>query len=62
MRDAAYEPVDAIVLEADLRADFPHDAWWESGILSFSDGSSCQVKFEKTGLPQRFDIGECKIE
>lgn len=30
-----------------LRADFPHDAWWESATLKFSDGSSVLVSLQK---------------
>ncbi|MDC7239571.1 MAG: carbohydrate-binding protein [Spirochaetales bacterium] len=36
-----------------LRADFPHDAWWTSGCLSFSDGSSVTLEFKKTGAAQK---------
>lgn len=37
-----------------LRADFPHDAWWQAGTLHFSDGSSLTVQLEKTAAGQRF--------
>ncbi len=39
-----------------LRADFPHDAWWTSGTISFSDGSSYTAEFIKTGKAQSFKI------
>ncbi|WP_210117184.1 carbohydrate-binding protein [Treponema parvum] len=39
-----------------LRADFPHDAWWKSGTVHFSDGSSYVAEFIKTGSAQRFKI------
>lgn len=45
-----------------LRADFPHDAWWKSGTVHFSDGSSFTAEFEKTGKAQNFKISERKIE
>lgn len=37
-----------------LRADFPHDNWWEEGTITFSDGSSMTVQLEKGGHPQKF--------
>ncbi len=39
-----------------LRADFPHDSYWTSGTVSFSDGSSEVLSLEKTEKPQRFII------
>lgn len=30
-----------------IRTDFPHDAWWESATLRFSDGSEIPVRLEK---------------
>lgn len=41
-----------------LRADFPHDAYWTAGVLVLSDGTEHPLRFEKTGDPQAFDIGE----
>lgn len=37
-----------------LRADFPHDAWWERATLTFSDGSSEIIQLQKTAEGQRF--------
>lgn len=51
---------DEIVLY--LRADFPHDAWWEEATLHFSDGSDMVVKLEKTHAGQRFSFPEKEIE
>nr|WP_272213247.1 hypothetical protein [Marinicella sp. W31]MDC2879196.1 hypothetical protein [Marinicella sp. W31] len=31
------------------RADFPHDAWWTSARIAFSDGHSMEVPLEKPG-------------
>lgn len=42
--------VDRIVLY--LRADFPHDNWWEQVTIRFSDGSSISPKLEKSELGQ----------
>lgn len=39
-----------------LRADFPHDAWWTSASIIFSDGSEEQLKLRKTGARQSFSI------
>lgn len=35
-----------------LRADFPHDNWWEQATLRFSDGSRELLHFIKTDRPQ----------
>lgn len=48
--------IDAVALT--LRADFPHDAWWERGTLDCSDGYSVDLSLIKTAEPQLFDIGE----
>lgn len=45
-----------------LRADFPHDAWWKSGTLHFSDGSSLTVHLEKTDAGQPFWFESKNIE
>lgn len=45
-----------------LRADFPHDAWWEEGTLHFSDGSQVTVKLEKTAAGQSFSFPPRKVE
>lgn len=39
-----------------LRADFPHDNWWTSATVTFSDGSGFVPGFSKTGEPQVFSI------
>lgn len=45
-----------------LRADYPHDNWWEEGKITFSDGTSMIVKLEKGGHAQEFVFEEKKIE
>lgn len=45
-----------------LRADFPHDAWWESATISFSDGSTQQLCLEKSGGSQNFALQPRIIE
>lgn len=42
--------VDEVVLYT--RADFPHDAWWERAILSFSEGPDLAIDLRKTGSGQ----------
>ncbi|MCR5219137.1 discoidin domain-containing protein [Treponema sp.] len=44
--------VDEVVIY--LRADFPHDAWWTKGSITFSDGSELVMDFEKRGDAQSF--------
>lgn len=44
--------IDKIIIF--LRADFPHDNWWEEGTITFSDGSVMIVQLEKGGHAQKF--------
>lgn len=46
--------IDEIVLY--LRADFPHDAWWESVTVTFPDGESVALATAKLAGAQRFPI------
>lgn len=39
-----------------LRADFPHDNWWEKATVSFSDGSEMILSLEKGGHEQEFNF------
>ena len=43
------------------RADFPHDAWWTEGTLSFSDGSEIKAKLGKKDGPQAITFPEKKV-
>ena len=67
-RDDAWLQVDfgravhACELVLFLRADFPHDAWWEQARVTCSDGYDAEVPLERTGAPQAFDIGGRDIE
>ena len=45
-----------------LRADFPHDSWWEEAAVEFSDGSREMLRLKKEGTPQSFPIAPRKIE
>lgn len=44
--------VDRIILY--LRADFPHDNWWTSANIEFSDGSNLELSLKKTDEGQEF--------
>jgi hypothetical protein len=48
--------VDEIALY--LRADFPHDSYWRSATVTFSDGSKEQFDLAKTHAKQSFKIKE----
>ena len=49
-------------LSVTLRADFPHDNWWKSAQIVFSNGFSFSPVFEKTGAPQTFALPQQKAE
>lgn len=50
---------DRIVLYT--RADFPHDSWWKQVSFSFSDGSSIEMKMEKSARPHEITFEEKQI-
>lgn len=52
--------IDRLVVT--LRADFPHDNYWQHVTFTFSDGTTLTVDLEKTGAPQDFKIEEKAIE
>lgn len=43
-----------------LRADFPHDNWWNKGKITFSDGTCINIVLKKSGLAQKFSFPEKK--
>ena len=51
------EPVVADELRLYLRADYPHDTWWRSARVSFSDGTSLPLAFKGQGGAQSFELG-----
>lgn len=51
---------DRVVIH--LRADFPHDNWWEQGKLTFSDGSAMILNWEKGGHAQEVCFEKKEIE
>ncbi|QHW33484.1 carbohydrate-binding protein [Paenibacillus rhizovicinus] len=52
--------IDKVVLT--LRADFPHDNYWENVTLAFSDGSQEKADLIKTHRPQALSIAPRKVE
>ncbi len=40
-------PVDISEIKLYTRADFPHDNYWVSGVLTFSDGESISISMDK---------------
>ncbi len=44
--------VDRLI--AYLRADFPHDNWWERATVTFSNGESMELSLKKTDEGQEF--------
>lgn len=55
-------PVTVDELKVVLRADFPHDNYWTSAKVTFSDGSEEILSLVKTALPQNFKIEPRTIE
>ncbi|WP_037078288.1 discoidin domain-containing protein [Neorhizobium vignae] len=52
--------IDEIVLY--LRADFPHDAWWEKVSVTFSNAETACFSLVKTGAAQCFPVREQTVE
>jgi len=44
-----------------IRADFPHDTWWEKVTLALSNGQECTLSLNKTGETQYYSIGEHEV-
>lgn len=51
--------IDRVVLVT--RADFPHDNWWKSAELRFSDGTVQTVAMEKSDRPHVFPVGPKRV-
>ena len=45
-----------------LRADFPHDSYWENATVAFSDGSEETLILQKTGATQCFPVKARTVE
>lgn len=55
-------PVEIDKVALTLRADFPHDNFWEKVTLSFSDGSRHTADLVKTDKPQAIALEKRKVE
>lgn len=55
-------PVTIDELRLTLRADFPHDNWWNSITVEFSDGSREVLSPERLERPQAFPIQTRTVE
>ena len=56
------KPVEADKAVIYIRCDFPHDAYWKTGTIEFSDGSKVKISFRKTATPQEFKFALRRIE
>ena len=56
-------PIKAETLVLTTRADFPHDAWWQSARLTLSNGKTILLPLEKAadGHGQHFDLHGAEI-
>ncbi|SCB61080.1 hypothetical protein GA0061105_11519 [Rhizobium aethiopicum] len=52
--------IDEIVFY--LRADFPHDSWWEEASVTFSNGRSLSFPLVKSGAAQGFAVEPSIVE
>lgn len=52
--------IDAVAIT--LRADFPHDSYWTSALLTLSDGAVKKLALEKTDGTQTFSFEEHQVE
>jgi hypothetical protein len=52
--------IDSVTLY--IRADFPHDGYWVSGRLCFSDSSIIPITLDSTAQPQSFKFTSRKTE
>lgn len=55
-------PVLVDEIAVTLRADFPHDNWWKTAEIAFSNGYVQTLHFEKTASPQHFTIPAQTVE
>ncbi len=53
--------VDIDTLRIMLRADFPHDSYWKSGVVEFSDGSTVTLAMTSTAAFQDFHFPRKRI-
>jgi hypothetical protein len=44
-----------------VRSDFPHDSYWKSGMIEFSDGTTAPIQIRETGEMQEFSFPKRKV-
>ena len=44
-----------------IRADFPHDTYWDSCTVKFSDGTTQELSFKQTANAQEFEFDTAKV-
>jgi hypothetical protein len=54
-------PVAVKKIRLMIRADFPHDGYWKSGVIEFSDGSQLPIQIAPTLDFQDFSFSERKV-
>lgn len=54
--------VEVDELKIYLRADFPHDAWWKMGTVTFSDGETTRLSLSKSSAAQCFSMPPRHVE
>jgi len=49
-------PVDLDKIRLMVRADFPHDSYWKSAVVEFSDGSLVPIQITNSAEFQEFSF------
>ena len=62
LRLAFGRPVLVEELRLTLRADIPHDSWWQHATVAFWDGTAEELTLQKSAEPQRFTFAPRTVE
>lgn len=54
-------PVELDKLRLMIRADFPHDSYWKSAVVEFSDGSRLPIQITSFAILQEFKFPKRKV-
>jgi hypothetical protein len=54
-------PVEVDSIRLMIRADFPHDSYWKSAVIEFSDGSRLPIQITSTSELQRFNFSKRRV-
>jgi hypothetical protein len=54
-------PVDVDKIQLMIRADFPHDSYWKSAVVEFSDGSRLPIQITSSAGLQKFNFPKRRI-